>query len=168
MQRNIISCIALAAGLLVLTGTTVAWSEEIDPANVRRGKAVWNDKAVCGFCHGWAGDGNGEPRSPGHAPSLRITQLDREGILEVVQCGRPGTSMPYHDAYAYTDKRCYGVTKEDLGDNMPKPALQALNKAELGWVADYVIATQKDRGPVTLEECESYFSKGSVACNDFK
>ena len=27
--------------------------------------------------------------------------------------------MPYHDQYAYTDKRCYGMTREDLGKNMP-------------------------------------------------
>lgn len=158
----------LAAGIVVAGATAAAWAEDIDPANIRRGKGVWNDKATCGFCHGWAGDGNGEPRSPGHAPSLRVTQLDRDGLYEVIQCGRPGTSMPYHDQFAYGDKRCYGVTKEELGEQMPKPALQALNKAEIGWVVDYVLATLKGKGEVTLEECETYFSKGSVACTGLK
>ena len=129
---------------------------------------MWNDKAVCGFCHGWAGDGNGEPRSPGRAPSLRKSTLDRNGLFEVVQCGRPNTAMPHHDAFAYTDKRCYGVTKEELGAAAPLPALNALNRAEIGWVVDYVIAVLQGRGDVTKEECETYFSKGSINCVDLK
>ena len=27
--------------------------------------------------------------------------------------------MPYHDQFAYTDKRCYGMTREELGKDMP-------------------------------------------------
>ena len=162
------SMLLLAVGLFAAADAASSWAQEIDPANIRRGKSVWNDKAVCGFCHGWAGDGNGEPRSPGRAPSLRKSTLDRNGLFEVVQCGRPNTAMPHHDAFAYTDKRCYGVTKEELGAAAPLPALNALNRAEIGWVVDYVIAVLQGRGDVTKEECETYFSKGSINCVDLK
>jgi mono/diheme cytochrome c family protein len=165
MKQVLVPSLVLAIGLTTFAS---AQAQEIDPANVRRGKTVWNDKATCGFCHGWAGDGNGEPRSPGRAPSLRTTPLDRDGIYEVVQCGRPNSAMPYHDQFAYTDKRCYDSTKEDLGTNMPQPALQGLNRNEIGWVVDYVMAMVKGRGEITREECETYFSKGSINCVDLK
>ena len=37
--------------------------------------------------------------------------------------------MPYHDQFAYTDKRCYGYTREELGNDMPPPATISCNRA---------------------------------------
>ncbi len=55
----------------------------------------------------------------GHGASLRMTQLTRDQIRMTIQCGRPGTPMPHFDRFAYTDKRCYDMTAEDLGDTVP-------------------------------------------------
>src|SRR5690606_27118949 len=91
---------------------------QFDPAQIERGQRVWGSVAGCGGCHGWAGNGEKSgPIQPG--PSLREITLTADEIREVVQCGRPSTPMPYHDRGAYRDDRCYGVTREDLGDAMP-------------------------------------------------
>ena len=44
------------------------------------GRRLFLDKAQCLYCHGWAGDGAGEPQSNGAAANLRVTPLDAEDI----------------------------------------------------------------------------------------
>ena len=83
------------------------------------GKEIFKSKAVCQYCHKW--DASGDQGYGGNALSLRVTQLTPEQLTEVVKCGRPGTGMPYHDRFAYTDKRCYGYTREEMGKDMPVP-----------------------------------------------
>src|ERR1700720_1945229 len=78
------------------------------------GKEIFKSKAVCQYCHKW--DASGDQGYGGNASSLRKTQLTPEQLTEVVKCGRPGTGMPYHDRFAYTDKRCYGYSREEMGD----------------------------------------------------
>jgi len=46
------------------------------------GQRLYQDKADCQFCHGVNGDGRGDPRSPGKAPDLHKTRLDREHLVE--------------------------------------------------------------------------------------
>ena len=46
------------------------------------GERLYRDKADCQFCHGVNGDGRGDPRSPGKAPDLHKTRLDREHLVE--------------------------------------------------------------------------------------
>ena len=48
------------------------------------GKRLYQDKATCGFCHGWSGDGAGDPQSPGKAANLRETKLDHDQLVEVI------------------------------------------------------------------------------------
>jgi cytochrome c553 len=36
-------------------------------SDIGLGKRPYQDKATCGFCHGWSGDGAGDPQSPGKA-----------------------------------------------------------------------------------------------------
>ena len=83
------------------------------------GQRLYRDKADCQFCHGVNGDGRGDPRSPGKAPDLHQTRLDREQLIEVIACGRPGSEMPHFDKYAYEAKDCYGLSAEELGKNIP-------------------------------------------------
>ena len=59
------------------------------------GQRLFQEKADCQFCHGVNGDGHGDPRSPGKAPDLHKTRLDREQLIEVIACGRPGSEMPH-------------------------------------------------------------------------
>src|SRR3954453_22553420 len=86
----------------------------------------------CQFCHGPDGDGHGDPRSPGKAPNLHQTALNREQLIEVVACGRPATEMPHFDKYAYEDKDCYGLSAVELGKDIPPdPHSTPLTKREI-------------------------------------
>ena len=84
----------------------------------------------------------------------------------VIACGMPGTAMPHHDRKAYTDDRCYGLTKDDLvKEMMPKMGNKPLRSTEIEMVIDYIEARIKGRGKVTLEECEEYFNRvGAKGC----
>jgi mono/diheme cytochrome c family protein len=105
------------------------------------GQRLYQDKADCQFCHGINGDGRGDPRSPGQAANLHKTILNREQLIEVIACGRPGTEMPHFDKYAYEDKSCYGHTAAELGTDTPHdPHSTSLTKREIEAVADYVFA----------------------------
>jgi len=99
--------------------------------------------------------------SPGQAPSLRTTQLDRDQIRMTIQCGRPGTPMPHFDRFAYTDKRCYDATAADLGDNVPDRAMVTLQPYEIDALADYVATLIKGAGPVTKKECLAFFGENA-------
>ena len=88
-----------------------------DARAIEFGKEIYKIKANCQFCHKW--DASGDTGYGGIALSLRKTALTPEQFAEVVKCGRPGTGMPYHDQFAYTDKRCYGVTRAELGKDAP-------------------------------------------------
>lgn len=152
----------LIAAWIVLTVGAAAAEEEVE-----KGRKLFDGKAGCSFCHGWAGDGQGDPRSEGGAPSLRVTERTRDQIREVIQCGRPATSMPYHDRFAYTDDRCYGMTAADLGDDMPKRSVNTLQGHEIDAVADYVAANIAGAGPVTFEQCVQFFGEGARACANY-
>ena len=110
--------------------------------DVSFGDRLFHEKADCQFCHGPDGDGRGDPRSPGQAANLRKTILNRDQLIEVIACGRPGTEMPHFDKYAYEDKTCYGATAADLGDSVPHdPHSTPLTRREIEAVADFVIKT---------------------------
>jgi hypothetical protein len=46
--------------------------------------------------------------------------FNREQLVEVIACGRPGTEMPHFDKYAYEDTNCYGLGGKDLGADAPR------------------------------------------------
>ena len=148
-----------------LVGARVAAAQE----DVARGQQIWHDKAECNFCHGWAGNGAATAgfHHEGNPPSLRKTQLTRDQIRMTIQCGRPGTAMRYFDRFAFTDKRCYGMTAAQLGSNMPQRADTTLQADEIDALADYVAAKIKGAGPVTKAECLAYFEGKSTNCDSF-
>jgi hypothetical protein len=88
--------------------------------DVQEGQRIWADKAGCPACHGWAGDGLAF-HNQGGLP-LGKTQLTRDQIHMTLPCERPGTAMPHLDRFAYTDKRRYGMTAKDVGNNVPNRA----------------------------------------------
>src|SRR5690606_18341782 len=64
-------------------------------ADIKRGKVVFHKTGICINCHGWNGNGMGNnPRSEGNAALLRETQLDTQGLIDIISCGIPGTPMP--------------------------------------------------------------------------
>ncbi len=159
---------APAAMLALAVALTVpSASARADSGNVAWGKRIWHNKAECNFCHGWAGDGNGGFHHPGRPPSLRATQLTRDQIRMLIQCGRPGTPMPYFDRFAYTDKRCYGMTEADLvkRNMMPDRAKTTLQADEIAALADYVATKLKGAGPVTHAECVDYYDAKTSRCD---
>ena len=126
--------VAIAALLLCADGAAAQ--------DVSFGQRLFQEKADCQFCHGVNGDGHGDPRSPGKASDLHKTRLEREQLIEVIACGRPGSEMPHFDKYAYEDKSCYGLTADDLGKNIPPdPHSTSLTKREVEAVADFILIT---------------------------
>jgi hypothetical protein len=51
---------------------------------------------------------------------LHETRLNREQLIEVIACGRPGTEMPHFYKYAYEDTDCYGLKGKDWGSKAPR------------------------------------------------
>jgi mono/diheme cytochrome c family protein len=134
MRRCLVAIIAASASLVCAISTRAQ--------DTSFGQRLYHEKADCQFCHGVNGDGRGDPRSPGKAPDLHKTRLDREQLIEVITCGRPGSEMPHFDKYAYEDKSCYGKTAAELGKNVPPdPHSTSLNTREIAAVVDYIVAT---------------------------
>src|SRR4051794_8705168 len=162
-----LSCVSAVLAIVtipIVLATLTAHAAD-DFAYERR---LYLDKAQCSFCHGWAADGAGEPQSNGGAANLRQSFLNRDQLIEVIMCGRPGTPMPHYDELAYTDKRCYGVTEAELGAQRPSPPpTTTLQKREIEAVADYLLAKVINRGPITQEECEERFGQGARSCGQY-
>src|SRR5690348_437753 len=134
------------------------------PSNVEEGKHVF--RVACAGCHKWHGNGGGG--YGGDALSLRKTQLTREQIIETVGCGRPGTGMPFFTRGAYDTVKCYGMTRQDAGSQMPPEANTFLRPNDIEAVADYVIAHIKGKGEPTYSECTAFFGETSRVCDVYK
>jgi mono/diheme cytochrome c family protein len=119
------------------------------------GERIYLDKGGCNQCHGSNGDGVGDDARESGA-NLRESALDKETMIEVISCGRPGTNMPYFEKFSYTDDRCYGMTAEDIGEDKPQPPLRNfLPKRDIEKVADYILETFVGKGsvdPTTAKE----------------
>ena len=129
------------------------------------GKAVFK-RANCFGCHKWHGNGGGG--YGGNAVSLRKTELTREQIMETVQCGRPGTGMPFFTRGAYDEVKCHDMNRQDAGAQMPPEAGMFLRPKDIEAVADYVIAHIKGAGEPTHAECLTFFSSTSRGCDVYK
>ena len=93
--------------------------------------------------------------------------LTREQFAEVVKCGRPLTGMPYHDQFAYNDKRCYG--NEPRGSRQGHAAdRRILQPREIDAVVKYLFAKAVGRGASTYEECVDFWGKDTRQCDPMK
>lgn len=134
------------------------------------GRRIFQDKAQCPYCHGWAGDGAGEPQSSGGAANLRETRLTREQLIEVISCGVPGKAMPRFDDQAYAEKRCYnGVSEADVGQYLPPlPPGSLLTPREIAALVDFLQAKIIGRGPITRQEClEALGERAARTCAQY-
>ncbi|MGR8950097.1 MAG: c-type cytochrome [Gammaproteobacteria bacterium] len=121
-------------------------------------------RANCMGCHKW--HGNGGPGYGGAAISLRKSQLNREQLVQVIKCGRPGTNMPYFDRKAYKHDECYGLTFADFADdenNRPLQGKKYLNQRQIDAVVDFVIAELQGK-PATKAYCEKFFGGPTKEC----
>ena len=167
MNRSKLGVAALAVFLAAASASAHAQAP-LSPEEARAlefGKEIYKVKANCQFCHKW--DASGDTGYGGVAFSLRKSALTREQFSEVVKCGRPATGMPYHDQYAYTDKRCYGMTREDLGKNMPLIG-ESLSAREIDAVVKYLFAKAVGRGELTYEDCVDFWGTETRQCEPMK
>ena len=136
-----------------------------DARAIERGKEIYKVKANCQFCHKW--DASGDQGYGGNASSLRKTFLTPEQFAEVVKCGRPSTGMPYHDQFAYTDKRCFGVTsaRPRQGHAADRRAAQ---RREIDAVVKYLFAKVVGRGASTYEDCVDFWGQDTRQCEPMK
>ena len=131
-----------------------------------QGRRVFLEKADCQYCHGWAGDGAGDPLSPGKAANLRETKLDHDQLVETIRCGVPGgKAMPHFDRFAWTEgENCFGMTAADVDDKKPTGPTAYLSKREIEAIVAYLEAKVIGKGPPTVADCEEFFGAGSPLC----
>jgi mono/diheme cytochrome c family protein len=165
MRRCTTAVVALAVGSALAFS---AAAQTPAAGDIGLGKRLYQDKATCGFCHGWSGDGAGDPQSPGKAANLRESKLDHDQLVEVIRCGVPGgTAMPHFDKFAWTKgEECFGMTEADVGDKKPPNPTAGLQKREIEAIVAYLEAKIVGKGPPTVADCEEYFGQGSGRCRD--
>lgn len=162
-------------GLAVLFSTFARAQDTTVPAALvgdpERGRIVFQRVGYCVNCHGWAGDGQSgrNPMSPGSSANLRETQLDTEGLTEVIKCGRPGTQMPYHEAAAYRDDRCYGMVMADFDPGSEPVRGKTFRDKQLADLIAYLQTHEIGRGKPNYEECADYYgTSADKACSYLK
>jgi mono/diheme cytochrome c family protein len=154
----------LALAMIAFAATTAgAVAQSADPTDA--GKAVFK-RANCVGCHKWHGNGGGG--YGGAALSLRKTRLTKSQIVETVECGRPGTGMPFFMRGAYDTTKCYGMDRQQAGADMPQEANVFLRHEDVEAAADYVLTHIKGKGEPTYAECTDFFGNTSHVCDVYK
>jgi hypothetical protein len=152
-----------------LAGAPAARTQTPDAADVAEGMSLYQQKANCQACHGWAGDGRKMDNEMPAGTNLREVKLNRSALLVIIKCGRPGTSMPAYDKLAYTDGRCFGMKQADLKalpTRMPDPPA-TLQPREMELLADFLVAKIAGKGPMDRVKCIDYWGSDVEACRDF-
>jgi mono/diheme cytochrome c family protein len=160
---------ARAGALLALLSGSIAWAQAADPSDIAEGGKLFRQKANCQACHGWAGDGRKMDTQMPDGANLRETTLDRQDLIMIIKCGRPGTGMPAFDRLAYSDGRCYGLKQADLrasGKRMPDPPA-TLQVREVEAIADFLAAKVVKQGPMDHAKCIEFWGSEVEACDEF-
>jgi cytochrome c553 len=162
--------VAAAATTEEAAGTSVADDPLLAGADIERGKAVYQRIGICISCHGWDGNGMGKnPRSEGAAAHLRETQLDTQGLMDVIKCGLPGTPMPYHFSSAYREPEiCFGAVMADFEPGTEPRKGKTFRDKDLVNLVAYMKTAIIGAGETTLEQCEAFFEPGSKACDNLR
>jgi hypothetical protein len=87
--------------------------------------------------------------------------------MMTIECGRPGTGMPYHlrGAYDDSDKPCYGMTRQHAGVQMSPEPTTYLPADDIKAVVAYVVDIIKGKGETTHPECATFWGAYSRVCN---
>src|SRR3954466_14045900 len=167
LKPNLPVAIIAVAGALLFG--SAAPSQGPDPAGIAGGARLVRQKGNCQACHGWAGDGRKLDSQMPDGANLRESVLDRETLIMLIKCGRPGSGMPPFDKFAYSDGRCYGLKQVDIRSpklQMPDPPA-TLQAREIDAIADFMFA--KIIGQGRLDRAKSIVHWGSdvEACSEF-
>jgi hypothetical protein len=134
-----------------------AWAQE---TKVPPGAYVYK-QAGCITCHKWHGMGG--PGYGGTPINFRESFLDREQLIEVVACGRPGTGMPYHNRDAYKKYDCYeGMTLEEMDEeDRPGRSRAILTVRQIKHVSEFILEHFEGRDNTLVRaDCEIFFGTG--------
>ena len=131
-----------------------------------KGRTIYQKVGYCVKCHGWPGDGiSGISFQAPAGSSLRATKLDAEGLTEVIRCGIPGTEMPYHEAAAYRDDRCYGLVLSDFEEGTAPVRGKTFPDKQFVDLIAYLQAQMIGLGEPNHDECAAYFgTSADKAC----
>jgi mono/diheme cytochrome c family protein len=164
-MANTARCLALATPLVLALVMPAAAQTSGD---ISMGKRLYQEKATCSECHGWAGNGAGDPFSPGKAANLRQSQLDHDRLVEIIRCGVPGgTAMPHFERFAWTEgEDCFGMSEAEVGDKKPPAPTVWLQKREIEAIVTYLEAKVIGKGTPTVADCEEFFGKGTQRCKE--
>lgn len=166
-QRQYGKATALLAATLAVP---IAVAAAADRDRVLAGLEIWRSKGNCQTCHGWAGDGRTMDSQMPVGADLRETRLDRAGLVETIRCGRPGGGMPPYDRLAYSDGRCYGLTRADLaksGMTLADPGTP-LQPREIELVVDFLVAKVIGQGAMTPEKCVEFWEERVDVCDELR
>lgn len=139
-------------------------------ADIARGKIVFQKVGICISCHGWDGNGMGNnPRSEGNAALLRNTQLDTQGLIDVISCGIPGSPMPFHNSKAYREPdTCFGQVMADFDPGSAPRKGKTFPQKDMVNLVAYLEAHVVGKGETTLEQCEEFFGAGAKNCDNLR
>ena len=157
----------VVAATLAAVPTTRAQTP--DPSDIAAGMRLFRQKGNCQACHGWAGDGRKMDSQMPDGTNLRESALDREALIVLIKCGRPGSGMPAFDKFAYSDGRCYGLKQADLKSpklQMPDPPATLLAR-EIEAIADFMFAKIIGKGAMDRAKCIDYWGSDVEACSEF-
>jgi mono/diheme cytochrome c family protein len=166
--------VTVVIGLSALNGLraqdqTPAPAAAPDPGDITEGLRLYQSKADCRACHGWAADGRKGDNQMPDGPSLREKKYTRALLILTIKCGRPGTQMPAFDKFAYTDGRCYNMTNADLAakypSRMPDPPA-TLQPREVEYIADFLMARVVGKGALDHDKCVELWGQETDVCKD--
>jgi len=163
--------VVVAIALTALVASRVQGQEQtpVSESDLADGMRLYQQKADCKACHGWAGDGHKTDSQMPNGANLRETKLNRAGIVNVIKCGRLNSQMPAFDKFAYSDGRCYGKKQADLKaypTRMPDPP-STLQQREIDLIADFLMAKVVGKGPMDHAKCVEFWGSETDACKEF-
>jgi mono/diheme cytochrome c family protein len=171
-RRRLLSTAALAVALtVVLFASTRVHGQDQQPSesDIAEGLRLYQQKADCKACHGWAGDGHKSDSQMPAGANLRETKLNRAGLVLTIKCGRLNSQMPAFDKFAYSDGRCYGKKQADLKSyptRMPDPPA-TLQPREIETIVDFLIAKIVGKGAMDRPKCIEFWGSDTDTCKEF-
>lgn len=165
MSRIGISMVSSLSKVLTTVAALLFTTSAFAQDSVAEGRALWQGGAGCYNCHGTFGQGGEGGHFPA-GPSLRATLLDAETLKTIVQCGIPGTQMPFNLTGAYIEHDCYGYLGEMAEGVLPGAAL---DPAQIDALVAYIGENILGKRRVTKKECIAYYEdENAPACFDFR
>lgn len=165
---RVVVVVAVAALWVGLLSTAPTRAQTPDASDLAEGMRLYQQKANCQACHGWAGDGHRTDNQMPAGANLRETKLPRAGLVMTIKCGRLNSQMPAFDKFAYSDGRCYGKTQADLktyATRMPDPP-STLQPREIDLIVDFLITRIVGKGPMDQAKCVEFWGADVDACHD--